>query len=316
VTGTTISRLGLDLDLDVFSGPFDLLLALILREEIDLLELDLAEIVLAYLAHIEARGELDLESATEFILLVASLLELKSRLLLPGEEAEELLELTPEQAADELLARMLGVRRFGAAGAHLQACLQCEAGVRYRAAPVPRELRREALEQAAGTGDRELLARAVGRLLQVPPPIDVRHMCRPRVTVAQRLAHLRALLRRGRFTFDEAVNGDDRATVAVTLLALLELRRCGEADWEQSQPFGEITITACASLPSSAAAVPVAATATAPAAAVATAPVAATAMEPVAATATEPVAATATEPAASSSAWAPVPADPLEALAG
>ena len=70
----------LELDLDVFSGPFDLLLALVLREEVDLLELQLAEVVLTYVEHLERRGELELETATEFVLLIAALLELKSHI--------------------------------------------------------------------------------------------------------------------------------------------------------------------------------------------------------------------------------------------
>src|SRR5581483_1641273 len=104
-------------DLDVFSGPFDLLLALVLREEIDLRELSLGEVVTAYLDHLDARGELDLEATTEFIVLVAALLELKSRLLLPDAEGEELLELAPGEAAEELLARMLDAHRYRAAAA-------------------------------------------------------------------------------------------------------------------------------------------------------------------------------------------------------
>ena len=100
----------LELDLDVFAGPFDLLLTLILREEIDLLEVDLAEIVIAYIDHLEQRGELELEAATEFLVLIAALLELKSRLLLPGEE-QEIIELDPGEAAEELLARLLDAHR-------------------------------------------------------------------------------------------------------------------------------------------------------------------------------------------------------------
>ena len=80
----------LQLDLDLFSGPFDLLLTLVLREEVDLLELSLADVVLAYLDHLEAQVTLDLEAATEFILLIAALLELKSRLMLGAEEEQEL----------------------------------------------------------------------------------------------------------------------------------------------------------------------------------------------------------------------------------
>src|SRR3954449_1227411 len=92
----------LELDLDVFAGPFDLLLSLVLREELDLLEVDLAEVVVAYLDHLQAAEDLDLEAATEFLVLIAALLELKSRLMLPGEEVEELDELEPALAAEEL----------------------------------------------------------------------------------------------------------------------------------------------------------------------------------------------------------------------
>src|SRR6186713_361654 len=97
----------LELDLDVFAGPFDLLLSLILREELELHEIELAEIVLTYLDQLEQRAELDLESATEFLVLIAALLELKSRLLLPGEEPPELDALAPAEAAEELLERLL-----------------------------------------------------------------------------------------------------------------------------------------------------------------------------------------------------------------
>src|SRR4030081_3650995 len=108
----------LELDLDVFSGPFDLLLTLVLREEVDLLGLDLADVVLSYLDHLEDRGELDLEVATEFLVLIAALLELKSRLMLPRDE-EDLLDLDPYEAAEELLARLLAGRpdRRAAGGA-------------------------------------------------------------------------------------------------------------------------------------------------------------------------------------------------------
>ena len=79
-------------------------------------------------------------------------------------------------------------------------------------------------------------------LLEVPEPVDVRHMVGSRVTIAERLAHLRSLLRRGSFSFDEAVARADRVTVAVTLYALLELYKQGELSWTQEEPFGEITI--------------------------------------------------------------------------
>lgn len=236
-----MSLAALELDLDVFSGPFDLLLTLVLREEVDLRELALADVVLAYLDHLERRGELDLETATEFIVLVAALLELKSRLLLSGEE-QELLDIEPEQAAEELLARMLDARRYRSAAAHLGELLAGEHGVRFRSAPAPPNLRRAIVHEADGSADPQLLGEAIGRLLLMPPTISLRHIAVHRVTVAERLAHLRRLLRRGSFTFDEAVQGADRVTIAVTLFALLDLYKRGEADWEQLECFGEIAI--------------------------------------------------------------------------
>jgi hypothetical protein len=137
----------LELDLEVFSGPFDLLLTLVLREEVDLLEVDLADVVIGYLDHLEARGELDLEVATEFLVLVAALLELKSRLLLGREEDEELFDLEPGEAAEELLARMLEARRYRRAADHLAARLAAEEGHRFRSVPLPAALRRAVLDE-------------------------------------------------------------------------------------------------------------------------------------------------------------------------
>jgi segregation and condensation protein A len=232
----------LELDLDVFAGPFDLLLTLVLREEVDLLEVDLADVVLTYLDHLEARGELDLEVATEFLVLIAALLELKSRLMLPREEDEEL-DLEAGEAAEELLARLVQAQRYRGAAAYLAERLAAEEGHRYRSAPLPPELRRASFEHApGGVYDPDVLGAALGALLRTPPAVDIRHLVAPRVSVAERLTHLRGLLARGRFSFDEAVAGADRVTVAVTLFALLELYKQGEATWAQPEPFGEIEV--------------------------------------------------------------------------
>jgi segregation and condensation protein A len=238
-----VSVADLELDLDVFAGPFDLLLTLVLREEIDLLEVDLAEIVITYIDHLERRGELDLELATEFLVLIAALLELKSRLMLPGEE-EEPIELDPGEAAEELLARLLDAHRYRGSARHLVDRLAAEEGYRFRSAPLPPSLRRAPLVQAGAAYDAGVLGRALGGLLLMPEPIDVGHLIAPRVSVAERLTHLRTLLRRGRFDFEEAVGGADRVTIAVTLFALLELYKQGELTWSQEQPFGSITVEA------------------------------------------------------------------------
>jgi len=233
----------LDLDLEVFQGPFDLLLTLVLREEVDLLEVELADVVVAYIDHLQAKGEIDLEAATEFLVLIAALLELKSRMMLPVEESDGL-ELEPSEAADELLARMLEYRRYRDIAGFLRQRLEAESGFRYRSARLPAHLRRVSLEVAERAYEPDQLAEALGGLLRIPPKIDLRHLASPRVSLEQRLAHVRGLLRsRAVFSFDDAVQGADRMTEAVTLFALLELFKSGEASWDQSEPFGPITIT-------------------------------------------------------------------------
>src|SRR3954464_6139661 len=175
----------MDLDLEVFQGPFDLLLTLVLKEEVDLLEVDLAEIVLAYVDHLERSGQLDLEATTEFLVLIAALLELKSRLMLPREDEEAALDWEPEEAAEELLARMLEYRRFRKAAAFLADTLAPEAGFRSRNAPLPPQLRRVSLEIAQAAYEPDLLGQAIGGLLRSPPPLDLQHVARPHVTIEQ-----------------------------------------------------------------------------------------------------------------------------------
>jgi segregation and condensation protein A len=233
----------LDLDLEVFQGPFDLLLTLVLREEVDLLEVNLAEVVIAYIEHLEEKGELELEPATEFLVLIAALLELKSRLMLPSEGEDE--EIEPFEAAEELVARLLEYRRYRSAAEVLHERLAAESGFRYRSAPLPPELRRVSAELASAAYEPSALGEALGGLLRAPPKLDVAHMARPTVSIEQRLGHLRDLLGgRGTFSFDDAVSGTDRLTEAVTLFALLELYKAGEAEWSQSKAFGPITVAA------------------------------------------------------------------------
>jgi segregation and condensation protein A len=232
----------LELDLEVFTGPFDLLLTLVLREEVDLLEVQLADVVVSYLDVLEARGELDLEVATEFLVLIAALLELKSRLMLPSSDEDLLEELDAGEAADELLARMLDARRYRRAAEYLAERLEDERGHRFRLAPPPPFLRRVTYEASGQVYEPAQLGAAIGGMLRTPPPVDLGHLAIPRVSVSERLAHLRRLLRGGVVSFDSAVAGADRMTVAVTLFAVLELYKQGEARWAQEVPFGPIEI--------------------------------------------------------------------------
>lgn len=236
-----VADLDLDLELDVFAGPFDLLIAIVLREEIDLLEVELGEVVVAYIDHLEREGDLELEVATEFLVLIAVLLELKSRLLLPGADPE-LEEMGPEEAVDELVARLLEYRRYRDASAALTERFEAARGYLYRSAPLPPSLRRVAVEAAEAAYDPERLGAALGDLLAVPEPVDVSHI-RPTVSLERRLRVLRDALRgRASIDFDEAFGREDRLTQAVTLFALLELYRKGEVTWRQSEPLGPIEI--------------------------------------------------------------------------
>jgi segregation and condensation protein A len=197
--------------------------------------------VVAYVEHLEREGELELEVATEFLVLIASLLELKSRLLLPGAD-EGLEEMGPEEAIEELLARLLEYRRYSAASGALVERFEAEWGFLYRSAPLPRELRRVALDAATATYEPEQLGAALGDLLTAPPEVDVSHI-RPTVSLEKRLGALRsALSGRESIDFDEQFGEEDRLTQAVTLFALLELYRRGEATWKQRKPLGPIEI--------------------------------------------------------------------------
>jgi segregation and condensation protein A len=214
----------------------------LLREEISLSEVPLGEIVISYIDHLGETGDLDLEAVTEFLILIAALCELKSRLLLPHEEGEE--ELGPQEAADELFARMLEYRRYSEAAGMLSERLEREQGVMYRSAPLPAELRRAALDAATKAYEPERIGVALGDLLTLPPPPDTRHI-RSTVSLQRRLGVVRDLLRsRETLDFDDAFGSEDRFTQAVTLFALLELHRRGEATWTQKETFGRIEVHA------------------------------------------------------------------------
>src|ERR687888_1455949 len=126
----------LELDLDAFEGPFDLLLTLVLKEELDLAEVDVAAIVVRFVNRLAERGQLDLEACGEFLVLVAALLELKARGLFPEEEAE-LAELEPEEAAEELARRLAEYRRMKEAAAWLSDRLAAEGDRFFRLGPAP-----------------------------------------------------------------------------------------------------------------------------------------------------------------------------------
>src|SRR5215467_5078897 len=126
----------LDLDLDAFEGPFDLLLTLVLRDELPLREVDLAEVVVAFVEHLAEEGTLDLDACGEFLVLISALLELKARGLFPDEDAE-LGELEPEAAAEELARRLAEYRRAKDGAAWLSERLAGSRDRFFRLGPAP-----------------------------------------------------------------------------------------------------------------------------------------------------------------------------------
>jgi segregation and condensation protein A len=230
----------LELDLDAFEGPFDLLLSLVLREELELRDIDLADIIIAFVEHLDAKGELDLDACGEFLVLISALLELKARRLFPEEDAE-LAELEPEEAAEELARRLAEYRRAKEAAGWLRQRLDERRDLFFRLGPAPLAPQPE---RKLAPQDPERLATALRLLAVEPPAPSTRHMALRFPPVAQFLERWRSLLRRRvRFDFDAEVAELSRVEIAVAFLALLELRKQGEIAIAQASPFAPIRIS-------------------------------------------------------------------------
>lgn len=230
----------LELDLDAFEGPFDLLLTLLLKEALEPRDVDVAAIVLAFVERLAEREEVDLEACGEFLVLVSALLELKARGLFP-EEAAELAELAPEEAAEELARRLAEYRRMKEAAVWLAERLVAERDRFFRLGPAPLA---PVPERRLAPQDPAMLAAALRALAAPPPTVSLAHMALRFPPVSQFLERFRALLgRRRRFDFEAEVSGLSRIEQAVAFLALLELRRSGEAVLAQAAPFAPIRVS-------------------------------------------------------------------------
>ncbi|MEO8291122.1 MAG: segregation/condensation protein A [Gaiellaceae bacterium] len=226
----------LPLDLDAFEGPFDLLLTLVLKEELELADVAIVEIVLAFL---ESHHE-DLEVNGEFLVLVAALLELKARALFPAEDEVPFDDLDPDDAAGELAERLAQYRRFRAAAGWLEERLEGEADRYFRLGPAPLA---PIPERPLAPQEPQALAGALRALALEPPAPSLRHITLTFPPVALFLERFRAVLRkRGRFVFDKEVDALTRVEQAVAFLALLELRKADEIAIGQTAPFEEITV--------------------------------------------------------------------------
>ncbi len=230
----------------VFEGPFDLLLHLILKQEVELWEVSLSEIVDAYLTELDRMDDLDLDVATEFLLIAATLVELKARRLLPGLDELELdEELLRFEERDLLLARLLECKTFKDAAKALEAHMRrADRSVARTAGPEEpyRWMAPDPLERVKP----DSLRAAALRVLAAPPVVvvDVDHVAPVRASVRDAVESvLRLLPSSEAMSFRALVAGaPHRLEVIVRFLAVLELYKQGMVDITQFSNFGELMV--------------------------------------------------------------------------
>ena len=240
------ARMPYEVSTATFEGPFDLLLHLILKQEVDLWEVSLATIVDAYLEELERMETLDLEVATEFLLIAATLVDLKARRLLPGLDELELdEELLRFEERDLLLARLLECKTFKDAARALESQIrEADRSLPRTAGPEEpvRSLAPDPLESVAPSA---LLAAAMRALApRSAPHVDTDHVAPIRASVRDAVdAVLAALPESAPITFREMVAGqDERLEVIVRFLALLELYKQGLIEIDQVVTFGDLVV--------------------------------------------------------------------------
>jgi segregation and condensation protein A len=234
----------LDLDLDAFEGPFDLLLTLVLKDEVELADVEVAGVVAAFVERLAERASPDLEACGEFLVLMAALLELKARGLFPDEDELAFDDLDPEEAAGELAERLALYRRFKAAAGWLEERLAAESDRYFRLGPAPLA---PVPERPLAPQDPVALASALRLLAAEPPAPSLNHLELRFPPVSLFLDRFRAVLsRRRQFVFDREVASLSRVEQAVAFLALLDLRKTGEIKLGQPAPFEPITVWSAA----------------------------------------------------------------------
>jgi segregation and condensation protein A len=239
---------GFSVHLVNFEGPFDLLLQLISKHKLDITEIALSVITDDFIAHIKALGsEWDLDQTSEFLLIAATLLDLKAARLLPKGEVEDDEDLALLEARDLLFARLLQYRAFKQIAALVQERMAAESRRFPRAVGVePRfaELLPEVLLGIDPAGLAALAARALAPKDNVPEGVSLAHLHAPTVTVREQAVVIVDRLRRQRSTTFRALVADspDTVTTVCRFLALLELFRESAVAFDQVTPLGELTI--------------------------------------------------------------------------
>jgi segregation and condensation protein A len=243
-----------EVHLENFSGPFDLLLGLISKHKLDITEVALAAVTDEFIAYIRAAERSvagggrtwDLGQASEFLLVAATLLDLKAARLLPAGDVEDAEDLELLEARDLLFARLLQYRAYKVVAADIGARL-VEQGRRYpRTVQLEPHLAAMLPELVWKIGPAELATLAAKALAPPPPPpgVDISHLHAPAVSVREQAALLADRLRHGGGTTFRALTADAGSTLVVVarFLALLELFREGAVGFEQVTPLGELTV--------------------------------------------------------------------------
>jgi segregation and condensation protein A len=230
---------------EVFEGPFDLLLHLIARQRVDLWQVSLSRITEDYLAEVRRMRELNLEVATEFLVVAATLLELKAARLLPAPDAD------PDEAEAALEERDLLFARILQYRAYKQVAGLFGARLAEQVAYVPRRvgaedlLRRIVPELLVGVTPEELARLAGATLTPAPPPeVTTTHIAPPRLSVAEAVTSLAQRLRdQGASSFEDLVGHQaEPIEVVVGLLAVLELYKRSLVELDQAWTFGDIAV--------------------------------------------------------------------------
>lgn len=236
-----------EVHLDVFSGPFELLLGLISKHRLDLTEIALAEVTDEFIAHIRAQQaadvDWDLSQASEFLLVAATLLDLKAARLLPSldpeEEDVELIE-----ARDLLFARLLQYRAFKDVAAWAEERMAGPGRILARQAEMEPRFAALLPELVISITPEQLAMIAADALTRTPPQVGVEHLHQPLVSVREQARIVVEVLRRERrATFRDLVaDADSTLVVVARFLALLDLFREAAVAFDQPEALGELTV--------------------------------------------------------------------------
>ena len=237
---------GFAVHLDVFEGPFDLLLGLIGKHQLDVTEISLGQVTDEFLAHVKALGPAaDLEQTTSFLLVAATLLDLKASRLLPTAEVEDEEDLALLEARDLLFARLLQYRAFRQVAQHLDERLTREARRYPRAVGLEPQFAALLPEVLLTLGPDQFATLAAKALAPRPEPLPgLDHLHAPTVSVREQAGVVIDRLRRHRLTTFRALTADspDTQTTVARFLALLELFREGVVAFEQAAALGELHV--------------------------------------------------------------------------